>query len=76
MLDLRTGDRKDVEIVRTIATRGTADGSGIAELATAIEVHRERAWTGDGAAERGDAACNRAARRARTCALADRASER
>src|SRR6185369_2075484 len=33
MLDLRTGDRKDVEIVRTIATRGTAEGSGIAELA-------------------------------------------
>ncbi|HSN30600.1 MAG TPA: methylmalonyl Co-A mutase-associated GTPase MeaB, partial [Kofleriaceae bacterium] len=30
MLDLRTGDRKAVEIVRTIATRGTAEGSGIA----------------------------------------------
>ena len=30
MLDLRaTGERKDVEIVRTIATRGTAEGSGI-----------------------------------------------
>ncbi|HEY5947479.1 MAG TPA: methylmalonyl Co-A mutase-associated GTPase MeaB [Kofleriaceae bacterium] len=52
MLDLRTGDRKDVEIVRTIATRGMADGSGIAELATAIEAHRNRAWTGPGAAER------------------------
>ncbi|HEY5922173.1 MAG TPA: methylmalonyl Co-A mutase-associated GTPase MeaB [Kofleriaceae bacterium] len=52
MLDLRTGDRKDVEIVRTIATRGTADGSGIKELASAIEAHRNRAWTGDGAAER------------------------
>ena len=31
MLDLRTGERKDVEIVRTIATRGTAEGSGITE---------------------------------------------
>jgi LAO/AO transport system kinase len=52
MLDLRTGDRKDVEIVRTIATRGTAEGSGIAELANAIEAHRGRAWTGPAAAER------------------------
>ncbi len=52
MLDLRTGDRKDVEIVRTIATRGMAEGSGIAELAAAIEEHRTRAWTGPGAAER------------------------
>jgi LAO/AO transport system kinase len=54
MLDLRaTGERKEVEIVRTIATRGTADGSGIRELGTAIEHHRTRAWTGAGAAERG-----------------------
>jgi LAO/AO transport system kinase len=52
MLDLRTGDRKDVEIVRTIATRGTADGSGIAELAAAIDTHRAKAWQGDGASER------------------------
>lgn len=49
MLDLRTGDRKDVEIVRTIATKGTADGSGIKELAQAVEAHRGRAWTGEGA---------------------------
>ena len=52
MLDLRSADRKDVQIVRTIATRGTADGSGIAELAAAIEAHRTRAWTGDAARER------------------------
>jgi LAO/AO transport system kinase len=60
MLDLRrTGDRpgdrwsrSDVEIVRTIATRGTAEGSGIVELTAAIEAHRGRAWTGPGAAER------------------------
>jgi LAO/AO transport system kinase len=55
MLDLRTGDRKDVEIVRTIATKGTADGSGIKEMALAIEAHRKRAWTGDGANARAQA---------------------
>ncbi|MDB4957691.1 MAG: transport system ATPase [Myxococcales bacterium] len=53
MLDLRAADRKDVQIVRTIATRGTAEGSGITELAASIEAHRERAWTGPGAIERG-----------------------
>ncbi len=53
MLDLRaTGERKEVEIVRTIATRGTAEGSGIAELAAAIEAHRVRVWSGPGAVER------------------------
>lgn len=56
MLDLRaTGERKDVEIVRTIATRGTADGSGIRELAEAVEAHRQRAWTGEGAVARATA---------------------
>jgi LAO/AO transport system kinase len=56
MLDLRaSGERKDVEIVRTIATRGTADGSGIKELAAAVEAHRERAWTGETAAPRATA---------------------
>ncbi len=52
MLDLRSGERRDVAIVRTIATRGTANGSGIAELATAVEAHRTRVWTGQGAAAR------------------------
>ena len=52
MLDLRTGERKDVTIVRTIATRGTAEGSGIAELAAAVEAHRAKAWTGPGAGDR------------------------
>jgi LAO/AO transport system kinase len=53
MLDLRTpGERKDVAIVRTIATRGVAEGSGIAELAAAIDAHRARAWSGPAAAER------------------------
>ena len=56
MLDLRaTGERKEVEIVRTIATRGTGDGSGIAELASAIEDHRGRAWSPDHAAARATA---------------------
>ena len=53
MLDLRAhGERKEVEIVRTIATKGTAEGSGIAELAAAVEHHRERAWQGPGAEAR------------------------
>jgi LAO/AO transport system kinase len=53
MLDLRaTGERKEVEIVRTIATRGLTEGSGITELASAIEEHRMRAWSGAAAAER------------------------
>jgi LAO/AO transport system kinase len=53
MLDLRAhGERKDVEVVRTIATRGTAEGSGITELAAAIEGHRGRAWSGPAAVER------------------------
>jgi LAO/AO transport system kinase len=56
MLDLRaSGERKAVEIVRTIATKGTAEGSGIAELAAAVERHRERAWTGEAASARASA---------------------
>jgi len=53
MLDLRpAGDRKQVEIVNTVATRGLAPGAGLDELAAAIERHRERAWTGEGGAAR------------------------
>jgi LAO/AO transport system kinase len=53
MLDLRaSGERKDVEIVRTIATKGMAEGSGLKELAAAIEAHRMRTWQGPGAAAR------------------------
>ena len=48
MLDLRAdGERKDVEILRTIANRGNAAGSGIAELALAIARHRDRTWSGE-----------------------------
>ncbi|MDX2091689.1 MAG: methylmalonyl Co-A mutase-associated GTPase MeaB [Kofleriaceae bacterium] len=48
MLGLRaTGERTDVQILRTVATKGTADGSGIADLGAAIEAHRTRVWTGE-----------------------------
>ncbi len=51
MLDLRApGGRKEVEIIKTIASRGLADGSGIAELATAIEEHKKSLATPAGAA--------------------------
>ncbi len=53
MLDLRgAGERKDVDIVRTVATLGLGAGSGIAELAAAIDAHRARAWTGPDAGAR------------------------
>ena len=75
MLDLRaTGERKDVEIVRTIATRGTAEGSGITELAAAIEAHRERVWSGPGAAERGKARAGAHLAELVRALLADRAA--
>jgi GTPase len=49
MLDLRpAGDRKEIEIVNTVATRGLAPGSGVDELCAAIGRHRERAWVGEG----------------------------
>ncbi|MGE5182450.1 MAG: methylmalonyl Co-A mutase-associated GTPase MeaB [Acidobacteriota bacterium] len=74
MLDLRTGDRKDVQIVRTIATRGTADGSGIAELAAAIEAHRARAWTGAAAEARAIARASAQLSELVRALLADRAA--
>lgn len=53
MLGLRTGtDRPSVGVVRTIATRGVAVGSGVAELATAIEQHRSTVWSGPDAERR------------------------
>ena len=53
MLDLRAeGERKEVEIVRTIANRGLGTGSGIPELAEAVERHRAKAWSGEGGVER------------------------
>lgn len=54
MLALR-GERPDVEVVKTVATRGLA--GGIAELAAAIEAHRARAWSGPEAASRARARC-------------------
>ena len=75
MLDLRAhGERKEVEIVRTIATRGNAEGSGIAELAAAVERHRARAWVGAGALERATARAASHLRELVRALLADRAS--
>ena len=49
MLQLRAADdRAQVEIVRTIATRG----AGVPALAAAIEAHRTRAWRGPEATRR------------------------
>src|SRR5688500_10232279 len=54
MLDLRAGSdvqgraaEKEVEIIQTIASRGLAAGSGLVELADAVERHRAKAWTGE-----------------------------
>jgi LAO/AO transport system kinase len=74
MLDLRAADRKDVQIVRTIATRGTADGSGITELAAAVEAHRTRAWTGEAARERAITRASAQIAELVRALLADRAS--
>ena len=42
MLDLRDaeGGRREIEIVKTIASWGLRDGSGIADLVAAIDRHR------------------------------------
>jgi LAO/AO transport system kinase len=74
MLDLRASERKDVQIVRTIATRGTADGSGITELAAAVEAHRARAWTGEGAQARAIARASAQLSELVRALLADRAA--
>jgi LAO/AO transport system kinase len=73
MLDLRA-DRRDVPIVRTIATRGTADDSGIAELVTAIEAHRTRVWNGPDAAVRATARATAQLEELVRALLADRAA--
>jgi LAO/AO transport system kinase len=75
MLDLRNGENKNVDIVRTIATRGNAEGSGIAELAKAIEDHRARAWTGPGAAQRARERATAQIRELVRALLADRAAQ-
>ncbi|MBA3393500.1 MAG: methylmalonyl Co-A mutase-associated GTPase MeaB [Deltaproteobacteria bacterium] len=76
MLDLRaTGERKEVEIVRTIATRGTAEGSGIGELGAAVERHRGRAWSGETAAGRANARATAHLGELVRALLADRASK-
>jgi LAO/AO transport system kinase len=52
MLRLRASRTHEVEVVPTVATRGLAHGSGVAELAAAIEKHRHASWSGPGAAAR------------------------
>jgi len=52
MLDLRgEGGRCDVEIVKTIATKGPSDASGIGELTAAIDRHRAALDGAAGAAQ-------------------------
>ncbi|HTJ40612.1 MAG TPA: methylmalonyl Co-A mutase-associated GTPase MeaB [Kofleriaceae bacterium] len=76
MLDLRPeGDKKGVEIVNAIATKGLAEGSGIVELAAAVERHRERAWTGPGAAERANVRAAAQIAELVRALLADRAAQ-
>ncbi len=62
MLDLRAGSdhsgraaEKEVEIIQTIASRGLAAGSGLVELADAVERHRAKAWSGEAGERRGRA---------------------
>ena len=75
MLDLRaSGERKEVEIVRTIAIRGTAEGSGIVDLGAAIQSHRERAWQGPTAAPRAIARATAHLHELVRALLADRAA--
>lgn len=52
MLRLRAARTHQVEVVATVATRGLAHGSGVAELAAAIERHRHASWSGPDAATR------------------------
>jgi LAO/AO transport system kinase len=70
MLDLRA-DRRDVPIVKTIATQG----SGLVELADAIEGHRARAWTGPHAAARATQRATAQLQELVRALLADRAAQ-
>lgn len=74
MLDLRAGEHRDIEVIRTIATQGIAQGSGIAELAHAIDAHRQKAWTGSAAAERANARATAQIHDIVRALLADRAA--
>lgn len=74
MLSLRAGSAgaSSVGVVKTIATRGNAEGSGIAPLAAAVQAHRTAAWTGSGAAARELARTTAHVRELVRGALADR----
>ncbi|HSN26818.1 MAG TPA: hypothetical protein VLT45_11045 [Kofleriaceae bacterium] len=61
--------------MRTIATRGTAEGSGIAELAKAVEAHRARVWQGEAGSERANARASAQVAELVRALLADRATQ-
>jgi LAO/AO transport system kinase len=73
MLRLRAVRTHEIAVIPTIATRGNAQGSGIAELAAAIEDHRLAAWTGQGAAARATARARAQLEGVVRALLADRA---
>ena len=70
MLDLRA-ERRDVPIVKMIAIQG----SGLVELAAAIEAHRARAWTGPHAAARATQRATAQLQELVRALLADRAAQ-
>ncbi|CAN5202210.1 hypothetical protein BH11MYX1_BH11MYX1_46150 [soil metagenome] len=74
MLRLRASRTHEIEVVSTVATRGLAHGSGISELAAAIETHRAWAWSGPGAATRASARSRAQLESLVRALLADRAS--
>ena len=71
MLGLRVVHDHEVAVVSTVATRGT----GVAELAAAIEAHRATAWSGPGAATRATARARAHLEGLVRAMLADRAAQ-
>jgi LAO/AO transport system kinase len=72
MLGLRA-ERREVAVVRTVAVRGGADGSGVAELAAAVADHRARTWQGEAGHARAVARATAHLRELVRAQLADRA---
>ncbi len=74
MLRLRASRTHEVEVVSTVATRGLAQGGGIAELTQAIETHRRTAWTGPAGAARAAARAHKQLESLVRTLLAERAN--
>lgn len=76
MLELRDaeGGRRDVEIVKSIAAWGLRDGSGIADVLTAIASHREQISNGPEQESRAEARAAAHVTELVKALLADRAS--